>query len=110
MAIRYRVLGQKSPAANQNWDIYTVTGPKDAVVSSITVANRNTDSATFRIAVRPDDATLTDDHYIAYDVQVNSNSTTALSLGITMNENDRLTVRSSSGLVSFSVFGTEIDV
>lgn len=110
MAIRYRVLGQKSPTANQEWDIYTVTGPKDAVVSSITVANRNTDSATFRIAVRPDNATLTDDHYIAYDVQVNSNSTTALSLGITMNENDRLTVRSSSGLVSFSVFGTEIDV
>lgn len=110
MAIRYRVLGQKSPTANQEWDIYTVTGPKDAVVSSITVANRNTDSATFRIAVRPDNATLTDDHYIAYDVQVGSNSTISLSLGITMNENDRLTVRSSSGLVSFSVFGTEIDV
>lgn len=110
MAIRYRVLGQKSPTANQEWDIYTVTGPKDAVVSAITVANRNTDSATFRIAVRPDNATLTDDHYIAYDVQVGSNSTISLSLGITMNENDRLTVRSSSGLVSFSVFGTEIDV
>ena len=110
MAIRYRVLGQKSPTANQEWDIYTVTGPKDTVVSSITVANRDANSATFRIAVRPDNATLTDDHYIAYDVQVNSNSTTALNLGITMNENDRLTVRSSSGLVSFSVFGTEIDV
>jgi len=110
MAIRYRVLGQKSPAANDNWDIYTVTGPKDAVISSITVANRGTDSGTFRIAVRPDNATLTDDMYIAYDVQVGSNSTTALNLGITVNENDRITVRSSSGLLSFSVFGTEIDV
>jgi len=110
MAIRYRVLGQKSPVANDNWDIYTVTGPKDAVVSTITVANRDSNSATYRIAVRPDNATLTDDMYIAYNVQIGSNSTQALSLGITVNENDRITVRSSSGLVSFSVFGTEIDV
>ena len=26
MAIRYRVLGQKSPAANSDWNIYTVNG------------------------------------------------------------------------------------
>lgn len=110
MATRYRVLGQKSPAANTEWDIYTVNGTKDAVVSSITVANRNSDSATYRVAVRPDGATLTDDMYVAYDVQVGANSTQALSLGITMNQNDVLTVRSSSGLVSFNVYGTEIDV
>jgi hypothetical protein len=111
MATRYRVLGQKSPAANTDWDIYTVNGTKDAVVSSITVANRDSgDSATYRIAVRPDGATLTNDMYVAYDVQVNASSTTSLSLGITLNQNDVLTVRSSSGLVSFNVFGTEIDV
>lgn len=109
MAIRYKILGQKSPTANTEWDIYQVSGTKDAVISSIVVANRAADSATYRIAVRPDNATLTDDMYIAYDVQVNSNSTTALNLGITMNTDDRLTVRSSSGTVTFSVFGTEID-
>jgi hypothetical protein len=109
MAIRYRVLGQKSPAANTEWDIYQVNGTKDAVVSSIVVANRDSNSATYRIAVRPDNATLTDDMYIAYDVQVDSNMSVALNLGVTMNTDDRLTVRSSSGLVTFSVFGTEID-
>jgi hypothetical protein len=109
MAIRYKVLGQKSPTANTEWDIYQVSGTKDAVVSSIIVANRNSDSATYRIAVRPDNATLTDDMYIAYDVQVDANMSVALSLGLTMNTDDRLTVRSSSGLVTFSVFGTEID-
>ena len=110
MATRYRVLGQKSPTANQDWDIYTVNGTKDAVISCITVANRDANSATYRISVRPDGATLTDDMFIAYDVQVNSNSTVSLNLGLTLNQNDVLTVRSSSGLVSFSVFGTEIDV
>jgi hypothetical protein len=110
MATRYRVLGQKSPAANTDWDIYTVNGTKDAVISCITVANRNSDSATYRISVRPDGATLTDDMFLAYDVQIGANLSTALNLGLTLNQNDVLTVRSSSGLVSFSVFGTEIDV
>lgn len=110
MATRYRVLGQKSPTANQDWDIYTVNGTKDAVISCITVANRDANSATYRISVRPDGATLTDDMFLAYDVEVGSNLSVALNLGLTLNQNDVLTVRSSSGLVSFSVFGTEIDV
>jgi hypothetical protein len=110
MATRYRVLGQKSPAANTDWDIYTVNGTKDAVISCITVANRDANSATYRISVRPDGATLTDDMFLAYDVEVGSNLSVALNLGLTLNQNDVLTVRSSSGLVSFSVFGTEIDV
>jgi hypothetical protein len=111
MAIRYKVLGQKSPAANTEWDIYTVSGTKDAIINCITVANRDSgDSATYRIAVRPDGATLTNDMYIAYDVQVNAGSTSALNLGITINQNDVITIRSSSGLVSFNVFGAELDV
>jgi hypothetical protein len=110
MAIRYKVLGQKSPAANTSWDIYTVSGTKDAIINCITVANRNSDSATYRISVRPDGATLTDDMYVAYDVQIDSNMSVALNLGITINQNDVVTVQSSSGLVSFNVFGAELDV
>ena len=48
--------------------------------------------------------------YIAYDVQVNANATESLNLGITLNQNDVITVQSSSGLVSFNVFGAELDV
>jgi hypothetical protein len=110
MAIRYKVLGQKSPAANTSWDIYAVNGTKDSIINCITVANRNADSATYRISVRPDAATLTDDMYVAYDVQIGSNSSVALNLGITLNQNDVITVQSSSGLVSFNVFGAELDV
>ena len=62
------------------------------------------------ISVRPDGATLTDDMYLAYDVQIGSNLSVALNLGITINQNDVVTVRSSSGLVSFNVFGAELDV
>lgn len=109
MATRYRVLGQKSPTANQEWNLYTVNGNKDTIISCITVANRDANSATYRISVRPDGATLTTDMYLAYDVQIGSNLSVALNLGLTLDQNDVLTVSSSSGLVSFSVFGTEID-
>jgi len=92
MAIRYKVLGQKKPAANTEWDVYTVSGTKDAIINCITVANMDADnSATYRISVRPD-------------------SSVALNLGITINQNDVLTIRSSSGTVVFNVFGAELDV
>ena len=109
MAMVYKVLGQKSPAAATDFNLYTVSGSKQAIINCITVANRDANSATYRISVRPDGASLTTDHYIAYDVQVGSNLSVALNLGITMDTNDVITVQSSSGLVTFAVFGAEID-
>ena len=110
MAMTYKVLGQKSPAATTDFNLYTVSGSKQAIINCITVANRDANSATYRISVRPDGATLTTDHYIAYDVQVGSNLSVALNLGITLDTNDVITVQSSSGLVTFNAYGVEIDV
>ena len=110
MAMVYKILGQKSPAATTDFNLYTVSGSKQAIINCITVANRDANSATYRISVRPDGATLTTDHYIAYDVQIGSNLSVALNLGITLDTNDVLTVQSSSGLVTFNAYGVEIDV
>jgi hypothetical protein len=110
MAMVYKILGQKSPAAATDFNLYTVSGSKQAIINCITVANRAADSATYRISVRPDGATLTTDHYIAYDVQVGSNSTTALNLGITRDTNDVITVQSSTATITFNAYGVEIDV
>ena len=110
MAMVYKVLGQKSPAATTDFNLYTVSGSKQTIINCITVANRDANSATYRISVRPDGATLTTDHYLAYDVQVDSNASVALNLGITLDTNDVLTVQSSSGLVTFNAYGVEIDV
>jgi hypothetical protein len=110
MAMVYKILGQKSPAAETDFNLYTVSGSKQAIINCITVANRDANSATYRISVRPDGASLTTDHYIAYDVQVGSNLSVALNLGITLDTNDVITVQSSSGLVTFNAYGVEIDV
>ena len=110
MAMVYKILGQKSPAAATDFNLYTVSGSKQTIINCITVANRDANSATYRISVRPDGATLTTDHYIAYDVQVGSNSSVSLNLGITLDTNDVVTVQSSSGLITFNAYGVEIDV
>ena len=48
-----KVLGQSNPSATTATTLYTVPSAKEAVVSSISIANLTSTDATFRIAVRP---------------------------------------------------------
>ena len=108
MAQNYKVLGQSAPSATTDTDVYTVPSATEAVISTIVIANRDTSDATYRIAVRPDGATIANQHYVAYDITVGAGDSTALTLGVTMNAADVLTVQASSADLSFSVFGSEI--
>lgn len=108
MANAYKVLGQSAPSATTDTDVYTVPSATEAVISTIVIANRSASDATYRIAVRPDGATISNEHYVAYDITVGAGDSTALTLGITMNAADVLTVQASSADLSFSVFGSEI--
>ena len=108
MATNYKVLGQEAPAATTATTLYTVPSATEAVISTIFVCNRGTDASTFRIAVRPNAATLADEHYIAYDVLILGSTSTAITVGVTMDAADLLEVYASSGDLSFNVFGSEI--
>ena len=108
MAIEYKVLAQSSPSATTNTDIYTVGAGKQAVVSTITIANRSATARSYRIAIRPAGATLANQHYIAYDVSVLANDTTALTIGVTLAATDVVTVYASTTDLSFGIFGSEI--
>ena len=108
MANAYKVLGQIAPAATTATAIYTVPSATEAVVSSVTIAERGGSAATFRLAVRPDGAALSNEHYIAYDVAISANDTVILTLGITMDATDILEAYASSADLSFNAFGTEI--
>lgn len=108
MATAYKVLGQSAPNATTNTDVYTVPSATEAVLSTITVANRGSVQATYRIAVRPDGAAISNQHYIAYDAVLPATDTVALTLGLTMNAADVLTVYASTANLSFGVFGSEI--
>ena len=108
MAYSYKVLAQSAPSATTATNIYTVGAGKQAIVSSITVANRSASVTTFRIAIRPAGATLANQHYIAYDVTLLANDTTVLTIGVTLAATDVVTVYASTADLSFNIFGSEI--
>jgi hypothetical protein len=104
----YKVLAQLAPSATTATTLYTVPSATSAVISTITVCNRGTSAASYRIAVRPAGATLANEDYLAYDVAIAANDTTALTLGITLATTDVITVYASTANFSFNVFGSEI--
>jgi hypothetical protein len=108
MAITYKVLAQSAPSATTNTDVYTVGATKQTIISTVTICNRSASAATYRIAVRPDGDTLANEHYLAYDATVPANDTIALTLGITCDESDVVTVYTSTADLTFSLFGSEI--
>jgi hypothetical protein len=108
MAQAYKVLAQSAPAATTNTDMYTVGAGLQIVASTVTICNRAAVAATYRIAVRNGGATLANLHYIAYDATVAANDTIALTLGLTLQASDVITVYASSASLSFNIFGCEI--
>jgi glucose-6-phosphate dehydrogenase assembly protein OpcA len=108
MPTTYKVLGQSNPSATTATTLYTVPASTQAVISTIVIANLTATAATFRISVRPAGGAQTNAMYIAYDITVGASDSTALTLGVTMNTTDVLTVYASTANVAFTAFGSEI--
>jgi hypothetical protein len=107
MATTYKVLGQSNPTAASDSTLYTVPAATETVVSTITVANLGS-TGTFRVAVRPAGATIANQHYVVYDAILNANDSITLTLGITLEATDVITVRASNTSFAFQAFGSEI--
>ena len=108
MATNYKVLGQSAPSATTATALYTVPSATEAVISTISVCNRGTAAATFRLSVRPDGAGLANQHYIVYDASIAAKDTLFLTVGATMNASDVLEVYASTANFSFNAYGSEI--
>jgi len=104
----YKVLGQIAPSATTETDLYTVPAATETILSSLVVANRAATSATYRISVSVNGAATATKDYLVYDAVINANSTTALTLGITIDATDKVRVYGSTANLSFSAFGSEI--
>lgn len=108
MPTTYKVLGQVAPSATTLTTLDTVPSATSAVVSTIAVCNRAATAATYRIAIRPGGAAISNEHYIAYDSTVAANDTTMLTIGITLAATDVISVYASTANLSFNAFGSEI--
>jgi len=89
--------------------LYTVPDLADAsaVVSTLTVTNTGSVSATYRVAVVKYGETLANKHLVGFDVPVAPNSIETLTLGLTIGRQDRVLVQTDSDKVQFSLFGSE---
>jgi hypothetical protein len=108
MATAYKVLGQQAPAATTAAALYTVPSATEAVLSTITVCNRGTAEGTFRVSVRPNGASLANQHYLVYDAPLAAKATIGLTLGVTVDAADVVEVYASTADFSFNAFGSEI--
>lgn len=109
MATTYKVLGQSAPSAATATSLYTCPSLTQTIISTINVVNTAASAAdTIRIAVRPDGATLANQHYIVYGVSLSAGATFTYTGGITVDASDVITVYSANGTSSFNAFGSEI--
>lgn len=105
----YKVLGQSAPTAATATTLYTVPASTDSIVSTINVVNTHASTTdVIRIAVRPAGAVLATQHYIVYGLSLSAGATFTYTGGITLDATDVVTVYSTSGISSFSAFGSEI--
>ena len=109
MATTYKVLGQSAPTAATATSLYTVPAVTQTIISTINVVNTAASAAdVIRIAVRPDAATLANQHYIVYGVSLSAGATFTYTGGITIDAADVITVYSTNGTSSVNAFGSEI--
>ena len=109
MPTTYKVLGQSAPSAASATTLYTVPAATQTIISTINVVNTHASTAdVIRIAVRPDGATLANEHYIVYGVSLSAGATFTYTGGITIDATDVITVYSTNGTSSFNAFGSEL--
>lgn len=108
MPTAYKVLGQSNPAATTNTTLYTCPSATQTIISTISVCNLSSSAATYRIAVRPNGATLSNEHYIVYGATVPASDSVMLTVGVTIDAADIITVYASTSNLVFNAFGSEI--
>lgn len=108
MAETRKVLGQSDPSAATLTDLYTVPAATQAVVSTVTVANRDPTATTFRLSVAVAGAANANNQYYAYDVPIAGNESFTFTLGLTLGAADVLRCYATLATLSFQAFGVEL--
>jgi hypothetical protein len=107
MATVRKVLGQSNPSATTLTTLYTVPALTDAVCSSLSICNRSATATTFRVAIRPAGAAISNEHYLYYDVTIAGNDTFIATIGITLATTDVVSVYATLATLSFHLYGQE---
>jgi len=107
MATTLKVLGQQNPNATTLTTLYTVPSATSTVISSLCVCNRSATPTTFRVAIRPAGASISNEHYLYYDIEILGNDTFIATIGLTLSTTDVVSVYSTLATLSFHLYGQE---
>ena len=112
MAYSHKILGQVSATANTLSNVYVVPSSTAAVVNSIHITNTGASNQSYSIAVVPSgeaiSASSLPKNFVIRGSMVPANDTAQLDVVLTLPADSVLAANSSSGDLSFSVFGSEI--
>jgi hypothetical protein len=104
-----KILGQAAPAATTETDLYVVPDAKGAVVSFISVCNRNASAGTYRISVSYSGGATANKDYTHYDEAIAAKTHARIDMGVTLSNLDEIRVYASNADMSFNCFGAEFD-
>ena len=109
MASSYKILGQNRPAGPNASMLYSVPLGGQAVVSNVAVTNVTAENQTFDIFVLKESGYPSQDTAFAFGTTVLANSTTMLTVGLTLGSQEKIMVKAgNSGTVNFTASGLEI--
>lgn len=103
----FKVLDQKDPVGGILTDSYVTPGATSAIVSTLTVCNRNPFEIRYRIAVAVAGAADDPKQYRYYDTPLGANDSYVATVGWSLAATDRIRVQSDRGGVSFNFDGME---
>tara|TARA_R110000796_G_scaffold188394_1_gene305295 strand:- start:611 stop:946 length:336 start_codon:yes stop_codon:yes gene_type:complete len=104
-----KVLGQLNPAATTNETLYTVPDVTSVTSSTLLLCNLSGSGITYRVAVRPKGAAISNKHYLYYDKALAANESFASTIGMTLAQSDVVTVYASDTNLAVTLFGVETD-
>lgn len=108
MADLLKVLGQTIPIGGNLVALYTVPSNSQSSISTLVICNQNNVGTSFNISVSIGGAADTPAQYIYYQIPLDVNDTFTATIGISLSAGDVIRCLSSTGNVSFNLFGVEI--
>lgn len=104
----YKILGQVNPTTTSLTSLYTVPTGKEAFCSTLSICNFGDTTSNVNVAVRENGASIDSKQYILYNIPIVPSDSLFLTLGLSLDQADVVSVQATTSSIAFGLFGSEI--
>lgn len=104
----YKILGQSNPTTTSLADLYTVPSAKEAFCSTLSICNFGATTANVTVVAREAGEAIDPKQHLLYNIPIVPADSLFLTLGISLFQNDVVSVSSTTSSIAFGLFGSEI--